>query len=98
MISTVPLRDDRVGVPGGCKSGRLDAPSATLPVLRVGLPPRDLLQHVANKQRVVDQVAVSEPARLSHQPEQPFQPRALDPDRGTRLRAGMEVKRSADAD
>ena len=70
-------RGDGVGLPGGCKTCRLGAPSTVLPVLGEGLPPCDLLQHVANKQRVVDKVAVSESARLGHQPEHPFQPRAL---------------------
>jgi hypothetical protein len=44
-------------------------PTAGSPVLRIGLPPRYLLQHMANKQRVIDQVAVSEPLRLRHEAE-----------------------------
>lgn len=77
---------------------RPGASSTILSAPCVGRPPRDLLQHVGDEQRVVDQVAVSEPTRLRHQPEQPFQPRALHPDRCAWLRAGMEVERRAYAD
>jgi hypothetical protein len=51
------------------KCGGPPRSTAASPVLRIGLPPRYLLQHMANKQRVIDQVAVSEPSRLRHQAE-----------------------------
>ena len=38
---------------------------------------------------------MSKPARLGHQSEQPFQARALHPNRRAWLRAGMEVERRA---
>jgi hypothetical protein len=53
----------------GRRLGGLPRPTAASPVLRIGLPPRYLLQHMANKQSVIDQVAVSEPLRLRHQAE-----------------------------
>ena len=35
---------------------------------------RDLPQRVADEQRIIDEVAVSEPARLAQQSKQPFEP------------------------
>jgi hypothetical protein len=43
--------------------------TAALPVPRIGLPPCNLLNHMANKQSVIYEVAMSEPLRFGRQAE-----------------------------
>jgi hypothetical protein len=65
-------------------------------VKRILCKPRQLAETMGDKQAVVDQVAMREPAWFACKAKKPFEPDALHPFRGSRLVARVEVESGTD--